>query len=344
VSRSLFWRVWLHGVVLLAAVFSLLLIGGAVFEHRVRTGMPLPRLIHFGLVMATMLALLTLVSIPLARQLTAPLERLARAVERFGGGDLTARTAIDRSDEVGRLARAFDDMAGRIERMVRSEKEFLANVSHELRTPLARVRVALEIAQEGDDAKAREQLVGIAEDLAELERLVADVLTTARLDLASGQPGIEAAMRKAPLAGEALVSSAETRFRTVHADRRLSVEASGPLPTIEADPALLRRAIDNLLDNACAYSDADKPVVLAAYADGDALVIEVKDQGVGISPDDHARLFTPFFRADRSRDRHTGGFGLGLALTKRIVEATGGTLEVESEVGAGTTIRVRLRH
>ena len=341
-KRGLFWRVWLHGVLLLAAISTFLFVGGAVFQHRIRTGMPLPPLVHIALVLSVMLAFLTLVSIPLARQISAPLERLARVVERFGRGDLTARASIDRTDEVGDLARAFDDMAARIERLVRSEKEFLANVSHELRTPLARVRVAVEIAQEGDDAKARAQLEGIAADLAELERLVGDVLIAARIDLGSGQAALASAARKKSISGEELIRMAESRFRGAHPDRVLSVELSGPLPTIQADPVLLRRALDNLLDNASAYSDADTPIVLAARTDNRALVIEVQDRGIGIAPEDLAQLFTPFFRADRSRDRHTGGVGLGLLLANRIVEAHAGSLDVSSRPGAGTTVRIRV--
>ncbi len=341
-KRSLFWRVWLHGVLLLAAVSTFLFIGGAIVQHHVRTGMPLPQVTHFVLVSSVMLVFLTLVSIPLARQITAPLERLARVVERFGRGELTARASLSRNDEVGDLARAFDDMAARIERLVRSEKEFLANVSHELRTPLARVRVAVEIAQEGDDAKARTQLEGIAADLAELERLVSDVLIAARVDLASGQATLESAVRKRSLAGDELIRMAESRFGTAHPNRVLTVNLRGPLPTIPADPVLLRRALDNVLDNACVYSDADKPIVLAARAEDGALVVEVQDQGIGIAPEDLAQLFTPFFRADRSRDRHTGGVGLGLLLARRIVEAHGGTVEVSSRPGEGTTVRIRL--
>src|SRR4029450_7665531 len=99
------------------------------------------------------------------RQITSPLERLTRTVERFGEGDLSARAGIARRDEGGDLARAFDAMATRLEGRVGAEKEFLANVSHELRTPLARVRVALEIAAEGDEAKARACLKEIAAGL-----------------------------------------------------------------------------------------------------------------------------------------------------------------------------------
>ena len=166
--RGLFWKVYLPGIFLLVAVTVFVTAAGAIISHGVRGGTPIPHLLHFGLVFGFVLVFLALGSIPLVRQITSPLERLTRTVVRFGSGDLTARVGLDRGDEVERLARAFDDMAERIERLVRSEKEFLANVSHELRTPLARVRVALEIASEGDEAKARACLTEIAADLEEL--------------------------------------------------------------------------------------------------------------------------------------------------------------------------------
>jgi signal transduction histidine kinase len=343
VKRGLFWRVYLHGLLLLVVVTLFLGVGGAIFSHRLRSGLPVPHFVHFGLLCGSMLLLLTLVSIPLVRQITRPLERLTHAVTKFGSGDLTVRSSMSRTDEVGDLARAFDDMAVRIERLVRSQKEFLANVSHELRTPLARVRVALEIAAEGDEAKARACLGEIGADLAELEQLVGDVLTAARLDLARGQAGSEAAaLRRVTVAAAEIVEQSAARFRSLHPERHLSVEIEGVLPRIEADPALLRRALDNLLDNACAYSDVDRPVVLAARAEGDTLTVEIRDRGIGIAPADQAQLFTPFFRGDRSRARHTGGAGLGLALARGIVEAHGGTIGVESAPGEGTTFRIRI--
>ena len=168
-----------------------------------------------------------------------------------------------------------------------------------------------------------------------------DVLTAARLDLSRGRAGHEmAALRRVPVLGGDIVEQAAARFRSLHPDRTLSVEIVGALPGILADPALLRRAVDNLLDNACAYSDADRPVVLAARAEGATLTIEVRDRGIGIAPEDQARLFTPFFRADRSRARNTGGVGLGLA--REIVEAHGGTIAAESAPGEGATFRIRI--
>jgi len=139
----LFWKVYLHGMLMLGVLSVFLFWAGTVVRHHVRTGTPIPHVIHFGLVFGAIILILTLGSIPLVRQITGPLEKLTRAVVEFGKGDLTARAGVVASDEVGELARAFDDMATRIERLVRSQKEFLVNVSHELRTPLARVRVSL---------------------------------------------------------------------------------------------------------------------------------------------------------------------------------------------------------
>jgi signal transduction histidine kinase len=120
------------------------------------------------------------------------------------------------------------------------------------------------------------------------------------------------------------------------------VELAPDLPAIEGDAVLLRRALDNLLDNARKYSPPDAEIrVIAARRGGDA-VIEVIDRGEGIAPSDLDRLFTPFFRADRSRARATGGVGLGLALARRIVEAHGGTLLARSAPGAGTTMSIAL--
>ena len=340
--HRLFWRVYLNGLLLLAIVTVALAVASILMAPpRFPSGAS--HVGHVARVSAVILAFLAVGSIPLARQITSPLEKLTRTVERFGEGDLSARAGMARGDEVGDLARAFDAMAGRLERLVRAEKEFLANVSHELRTPLARVRVALEIAAEGDDAKARACLREIAADLTELERLVGDVLTAARLDLASGRAGSPATpLRRETVTVEDLVEEIRARFASEHPGRRLDVRVGAGLPALSGDRPLLRRALDNLLDNACKYSDDDEPIVLAARATDGGVEIEVRDRGIGIEPADQARLFTPFFRADRSRARDTGGVGLGLVLSRGIVEAHGGTMAVASRPGEGATFTIRL--
>jgi two-component system, OmpR family, sensor kinase len=291
-----------------------------------------------AVVIGAVLLALAIASVPLARGITAPIERLTAAVRRLGEGDLSARAGLCGRGEVGELGRAFDEMAGRLERLVRAERELLANVSHELRTPLARIRVALELAAEGDQERARRYLSEIGTDLNELERMVADVLTAARLDQGAG----DLRLHLEPVDLSALLAEAAARFLEARPTRALEVRAEGLPGSIEADPSLLRRAIDNLLDNAAKYSGEGSPVELSAGVVGPDLTIGIRDHGIGIDGADLPRLFTPFFRTDRSRARGTGGVGLGLALVKRIAEAHGGSVEVESAPDQGTTFRLRL--
>jgi two-component system, OmpR family, sensor kinase len=301
---------------------------------------PAASLLRGASILAAVLLALGLASIPLARHISAPLERLGRAVRAFGAGDLSARARLRAHGEVGELATAFDEMADRMETLLRSEKELLANVSHELRTPLARIRVALDLAAEGDLERSRRYLAEIGADLEELTQLVEDVLTAARLDLAAGrESGADLPLRKEPLEGRELVLRAAERFRAAHPERRLEVEVGPDLPPVVGDPAMLRRVLDNLLDNARKYAPEGEPITVAARAATGALELEVRDHGMGLEPADLARLFTPFFRSDRSRARGTGGVGLGLALAKRVVEAHGGRIAAESAPGQGTTIR-----
>lgn len=290
------------------------------------------------LFIGAVLVALALASFPLARSIASPVERLTVAARRLGEGDLSARANVRARGEIGALGQAFDDMAARLEALVRGERELLANVSHELRTPLARIRVALELAAEGDAERARRYLGEIGQDLAELDGLVADVLAAARLD-ARGAGGLR--KDDGPVDVAALVQDVAARFRTAHEGRALEVTVAGGLPALEGDAALLRRLLANLVDNAAKYSEAPAPVSLSARADRGGVVLEVTDRGIGIPAEDLPRLFTPFFRTDRSRARGTGGTGLGLALARRIAEAHGGTIAVESAPGA-TTFRVTL--
>lgn len=295
---------------------------------------------HAGLVALSVLVVLALGSIPLARAISSPLERLTASARAFGEGDLAVRSGIRRKDEIGALAAAFDEMAGRLQRLVRSEQELLANVSHELRTPLARIRVALDLVADGDPIKKPGYLEEIQLDLAELEKLVGDILLGARLNLGGTHAGdgLPPLHRQRIDAG-ALIDRSARHFRDAHPGRQLEVVIDLADPNLDADPALLRRAIDNLLENASKYSDDSQPITLTARSSGAEIVVEVQDRGIGIDPADLGKLFTPFFRTDRSRARGTGGIGLGLALAKRIVEAHRGSISVRSAPGEGSTFR-----
>lgn len=291
-----------------------------------------------GIVVVSVGALLT------ARFLTTPLGHVSRAVKAFGDGDLNARADLRRDDELGTLGNAFDEMAGRIQVLLHAEKELLANVAHELRTPLSRIRVALEIATEGDAETARASLVEIGADLAELETLLADVLTAVRLDLADGNArSAQFVIHRETLSPGWLVERAAERFRARFPSRPLEISVESNLASVEADPVLFRRVLDNLLENSHKYSpDPTAVVTVGVSASDGGVLFGVQDSGSGIPNGDLPLLFRPFFRGEKSRSRKTGGVGLGLTLAQRVVEAHGGTIDVASSLGVGTTVRVFL--
>jgi signal transduction histidine kinase len=310
----------------------------ARFEHPRPGRLPLILTMIIGLIVLGAGAFLT------ARWIARPLTHLSHMATSLGRGDLGVRSEFKRNDELGDVARAFDEMAERIQRLLQTEKELLANVAHELRTPLARIRVALEIAGEGDAEAARASLAEIAVDLAELEALISDVLTAARFELAEGvAPSSGFALRLQRLTPRTVAERAAELFRGRHPQRPLSSDFSDLSQPIEADPVLLRRVLDNLLENAHKYSpDPDSEVALSVSERAGQACFEVRDQGMGISDEDLPRIFSAFFRGERSRSRGTGGVGLGLTLAKRIIEAHGGRIEVESAVGRGSTFRAYL--
>ncbi|MFA6034228.1 MAG: HAMP domain-containing sensor histidine kinase [Myxococcota bacterium] len=289
--------------------------------------------------------LLAAIFMPLARTIARPLEQITDTARILGNGDFSARTGIKGSDEIGVLAGTFDEMAERLERLLRSERELLANISHEIRTPLARIHLAVELCDEKDMGieALRGHLKGIVGDLAELDRLIDDVLMATRLELESSGGGSPGFVLRAEVVGiESIIREAALKFGEKWAQRNLEVAVEAGIPDINADPAMLRRALDNLLDNAARYSGAESPIVLAAaFADG-SVRVEVRDRGIGIGDEDMQRVFEPFFRTDRARSRHTGGFGLGLALCKKIVEAHGGRIEVVGNAGSGSIFRINL--
>lgn len=281
---------------------------------------------------AAMLVLVGAASFWFARRLARPLDQLAVAAREFGEGNTAARAKLARDDELGNVGKAFDEMADRTAMVMAAQRQLMADVSHELRTPLARIRVALELAAE-DPEGAKDVLADVGVDLDEIDQLIGDILTTARLD------GENAHVERRPTRLDELVEQAAKRFMTRHPNRTLETPQIEDRP-IECDPLLLRRALDNLLDNAAKYSDAGTPVSLAVAPNGSHVAFEIIDRGVGMTATELERAFTPFWRADGSRTRKTGGVGLGLALARRIARAHGGDVTLESVPGKGTKARL----
>ena len=296
-----------------------------------RPGTPWSYILPLG---AMILVLVGIFSVWFSQRLARPLDQLAWAARRFGAGDTTARANLTRADEVGDVGRAFDEMADRTATVLHSQRQLMGDVSHELRTPLARIRVALELAAE-DPIAATDVLADVGADLDEIDQLISDILTTARLD------GDHAKIAREPTSLTELVDRAARRFSARHPSRTLE-RAAGEDRAIQCDPVLLRRALENLLDNAAKYSDVGTPVALAVQPNGASVAFEIVDHGIGMSPAELDRAFTPFWRADGSRTRKTGGVGLGLALARRIARAHGGDVTLVSRPGQGTTARLEV--
>lgn len=304
-------------------------------------GPPSP-LLHASLTYMGVLALLGIGSVPIAWWIVRPLQRLTEVTRKFGRGDFHARANASRKDEFGDLARAFNAMADSVESLRRTEKEMLANVSHELRTPLARIRVLLELAEDDVPAVARRYLSDISEDLSQLEQILADVITTAKLDLAAENPQKPyPPLRLGPLSTAEFTDAIVAKFQRQHLDRTVVKQIEGH-GTVQADRVMLAHALGNILDNAQKYSSAPEPIEVISRIEQAHAVFAVRDYGIGINAEDLQKVFTPFFRADVSRTRTTGGVGLGLALAKRLVEGHGGSIAVASEVGEGTTVTIRI--
>ncbi len=283
------------------------------------------------------------------RWISLPIARLTRAAEALGEGDLRVRAGLRRGDELGGLGAAFDEMAARMQRLLTAERELLANVSHELRTPLARIKVALDLAVEGDADAARLAISEIALDLAELETLVEEVLQATRFALADGRaPMSGLGLRTEQTSARDLAEESAQRFVAHHPTRVLNVrlpdeEALARAVPLVVDPQMLRRVLGNLLENADKYSpERDTPIDLIVETTPQATRFSVVDRGIGIPTEEIPRVFDPFYRSERSRSRGTGGVGLGLTLAKRIVEAHGGTIEVARGIDSGTRMVVTL--
>ena len=273
---------------------------------------------------------------PLLGERLTPLRVLAHTVERFGRGDFSARTGSRRRDEIGDLARAFDQMAGRIETLLTAERRLLQDISHELRSPLARLSFAAELTKTADDRPAA--AARMKKEIDRLTDLVGALLQVTRVE---GDPSSRSLERLDldQLARELLEDSrveADARGCRLHLES--DCESRGILQ-VSGDRELLRRAIENVLRNAIRHAPSGSSIdVQLEHITGKAL-ISVRDYGPGVPREMLPKIFQPFFRVDDSRDSQTGGVGLGLAIAHRAVMAHRGRLTAEN---ATPGLRVRL--
>jgi len=273
----------------------------------------------------------------LAYHLTRPVRRLQRAVERFGRGDLSARSGSVRRDELGELARTFDRMADRMETLLAAERRLLLDISHELRSPLARLAVAIELARTGDNLEPA--LNRIQKEADRLNALVGQLLQVTR---AEGDPS---SLRREPVRLDELVEQLVDDSSIEAASHGCGVKYQHREPvTIAGDEELLRRAVENVLRNAIRHSPRDTDVEIKLARSNGHVVVDIRDHGPGVPDEALSRLFDAFYRVENDRNRGSGGIGLGLSIARRAIELHKGRirarnaqpgLEVELELPVG---------
>ncbi len=262
---------------------------------------------------------------PIARRLTRRLEALQRGVEELGTGDLAARVRVQGHDELAGLAAAFNRSAERIEALVAAQTRMLASASHELRSPLARLRMALALMEEGDEAQRRKLATDAARDVAELDELVGDLLLASRLEAR------ERPVERGPVDLLGLV--AEEAHRT-------GAEVGGEQVTLSANAQMLRRLVRNLLENARRYGE--EPIEARVEESGGVATLTVDDRGPGVPEAERERIFEPFYRSEGHSEQRDGAVGLGLSLVREIAEAHGGSARCAGREGGGSRFEVTL--
>lgn len=273
-----------------------------------------------------------------------PLTAIEGAAGAIAAGKFDQRVpGDDKKTEVGRLARALNVMLGRIAEAFAERdatearlRRFVADASHELRTPTAAVSAYAELFERGaagsqDDLQRA--MAGIRSETARMGRLVEDLLLLARLD-----EGVPLARRPVELV--AIASAAVHTSRSLGPEWPVSLEAGRPVEVL-GDEVRLRQVLDNLLANVRSHTPPGTAAAVRVYESGGEAVIEVRDEGPGLKPEDAGHVFERFYRADRSRNRATGGSGLGLSIVAAIVGAHGGRVEVDPAAG-GALFRVHL--
>jgi signal transduction histidine kinase len=288
------------------------------------------RFLLLGGSLAIVIALL--LTFVLSRRMTSPIGALAKAARRLGRGDLSQRVQLQGEGEVAALAQAFNTMATDLEHAEQLRRNMVADVAHELRTPLSNIQGYLEAIHDRVIKPDAATIRSLSEETALLSRLVNELQ---ELSLA------EAGELKLVYQAEDitnLIKQAVTPWQPKVTAKEISLSLDLPdnLPLVSIDWQRVNQVLHNLLENAVAHTHKGGTISVAAITQGDWVVVSVSDTGEGIPAEDLPHIFERFYRVDKSRARATGGSGLGLTIAKRLVEAHGGTITVQSELAKGS--------
>ena len=273
------------------------------------------------------------VTLILSRRILSPIKALTEAARRLGQGDFSQRLKLKDRGEVGELARAFNSMAGDLERAEQLRRNMVADVAHELRTPISNIRGYLEAVNDGvmkADAKAIQSL---NEESNRLARLVDELQ-----ELSLAEAGeLKLQFQPGDISGLIDRAIAAVKAQATAKGISLSTDIGDELPPVSIDSQRMAQVLHNLLDNAIAHTEHGDSITVSAVRKDDCIEVAVTDTGEGIPAEDLPNIFERFYRVDKSRTRATGGSGLGLTIAKRLVEAHGGSIEARSEPGKGSS-------
>ena len=273
----------------------------------------------------------------LSRRVLAPVEALSRAARGVAGRDFSGRVDVRSRDEVGELSRTFNAMTEELARTEEVRRSLVADVAHELRTPVSNIRGYLEALRDGLVNADEATLDSMHEEAVLLTRLIEDLQELALAE--SGQMPLH--IQVCDLAEVARKAVAAVQPQAEARSVSVAIEEEGIL-IAEADPERIGQVLRNLLNNGVSYTPQGGHVKVSVRGMGDEAEVRVEDSGAGISQEDLPHVFERFYRVDKSRSRATGGVGLGLTIARRLVEAHGGKIAVQSEVGKGSAFTFTL--
>lgn len=277
----------------------------------------------------------------LARHVTAPVVHLRAATARFSRGELSARitlpSVLERRDEIGGLAKDFNQMASRIETLLKSQQRLIADVSHELRSPITRLSLALGLIRRKREGDPRTALARMEREVERLNTLIGQLLTLSRLESLDQPPPAE------PINLSALVRdvAADADFEAANMNRSVRLLDCANC-SVHGAPDLLRSAVENVVRNALKYTSPNGEVQVRLFNGSKTATIVVEDEGPGVAPEALHHIFEPFYRVDEARDRRSGGTGLGLAITRQIVTLHGGSVRALNREAGGLEMRITL--
>ncbi|WP_043529484.1 ATP-binding protein [Litchfieldella xinjiangensis] len=266
----------------------------------------------------------------IVRGVEARMARLELAATRIAGGHLDTRVKVESGDFLGRLGMAFNGMATQVQSLLRAQQEMIRAVSHELRTPVARIRFAVQMVEDMTDQEpVRRQLSGIDSDIEELDQLIDEILTYAKL---GGDQVHGMVLETEMVECRAMAARVVEALAPLHGHLEIAI-APGDDVEVLAEPRYLQRALQNLVANACRHAESN--VLIRLRGEAQAVRLDVEDDGPGVPESDRMEIFKPFARLDNSRTRRSGGYGLGLSIVQKIMAWHGGSVMVDDSPSLG---------